>query len=308
MNAKPMKEAEDAMSVVPAEIRELLEQRGTYQEWLRRLDEVGGQYRSDVAERVRADYRARLEGVGEELEEHRHELVSTLDRRRGRLDELSEAFERRSAELEEAELRFQVGEFDDAVWDEKRSELTEGLEGIEAELNEERSAVEELGRVLAELSGGGAGRPAPQGSPASPVVAAAPSGSAVTEAAEDEDEPEGAGASHDKPDAIEAREQPAGDGASEQDAESEPAGAGAETDPGDTEGTGTGIAATEVTEPEAPSTDGEATGDSEGDTETAGGDADEDYMDELEFLESLSLDDPDSFDAVSRMLEDEEDR
>ncbi|MFW6084798.1 MAG: hypothetical protein ACODAA_06255, partial [Gemmatimonadota bacterium] len=34
----------------------------------------------------------------------------------------------------------------------------------------------------------------------------------------------------------------------------------------------------------------------------------EEYRDELEFLESLSLDDPDSFDAVSRMLEDEEDR
>ena len=31
-----------------------------------------------------------------------------------------------------------------------------------------------------------------------------------------------------------------------------------------------------------------------------------DYLDELEFLESLSLDDADSFDAVSRMLEDEE--
>ena len=34
------------------------------------------------------------------------------------------------------------------------------------------------------------------------------------------------------------------------------------------------------------------------------GDGDE-FLDELEFLESLSLDDPESFDAVSRMLEEE---
>jgi hypothetical protein len=29
------------------------------------------------------------------------------------------------------------------------------------------------------------------------------------------------------------------------------------------------------------------------------------FLDELEFLESLSLDDPESFDAVSKMLEEE---
>jgi hypothetical protein len=36
--------------------------------------------------------------------------------------------------------------------------------------------------------------------------------------------------------------------------------------------------------------------------EESGGD---EFLDELEFLESLSLDDPESFDAVSKMLEDE---
>ena len=42
--------------------------------------------------------------------------------------------------------------------------------------------------------------------------------------------------------------------------------------------------------------------------ERAGKGESDDYLDELEFLESLSLDDPDTFDAVSRMLDDEEDR
>jgi len=41
-------------------------------------------------------------------------------------------------------------------------------------------------------------------------------------------------------------------------------------------------------------------------TKGAGSDSEDEFLDELEFLESLSLDDADSFDAVSRMLEDEE--
>jgi len=49
----------------------------------------------------------------------------------------------------------------------------------------------------------------------------------------------------------------------------------------------------EVTEPEASTSE-----------EMSSGDGDE-FLDELEFLESLSLDDPESFDAVSRMLEEE---
>lgn len=288
MNRKTsQEEAERPMSVVPTGIRELLEQRGTYREWLRRLDEVGGQYRSDVAERVRADYQTRLESVAEELEGHRHELVSTLDRRRSHLDELSGSFERRSAELEEAELRFQVGEYDDATWDQKRSELTEGLEEIEAELNDERGAVEELERVLGALSGEGApaGREAPVPVPTSASKAPADTApdeeldsDVVAEAAPSEDEPAEEPAA---PEAREATEPSESSGASES-AEEEEVEA-AET-------------ADEVAKP-APS---EAVAEDEGGSD--------DYMDELEFLESLSLDDPDSFDAVSRMLEDEEDR
>ncbi|MGD8495285.1 MAG: hypothetical protein PVF05_03785 [Gemmatimonadales bacterium] len=315
MNAKPTREAEDAMSVVPAEIRELLEQRGTYREWLRRLDEVGSQYRNDVAERVRADYRARLDGVGEELEKHRHELVSTLDGRRGRLDELSEAFERRSAELEEAELRFQVGEYDDAIWDEKRAELTEGLEEIEADLNDQRSAVEELERVLAELSSGGAGRPAPREAAASAakVEAVAATGPAMAEAtaeaadAEKEDAGESGEAPREEPAAPERPESSVEEEAEEQ--EAEPIAASGDMEPAETEDAGAdATAAAEASGPEPRPSEDDAVEPARDEDEAVGGDADEDYMDELEFLESLSLDDPDSFDAVSRMLEDEEDR
>lgn len=298
MNRKTLpEEADEPMNVVPAGIRELLEQRGTYREWLERLDEVGGQYRSDVAERVRADYQARLEAVAGELEGHRHEIVSTLDRRRGRLDELSGAFDQRSAELEEAELRFQVGEFDDETWDGKRAELTEGLQEIETELNDERGAVEELERVLGELSSG-----------ESAAAAAPPAEEGVDEQPAPEpaaaDEPAAGGEAADEPaaadelaalEAMEASHESPGSGA--RGGAGEPYESAESTDDDDHE----------PEETESARSRPAATAEAE---ETAAGSDDraDDYLDELEFLESLSLDDPDSFDAVSRMLEDEEDR
>ena len=258
-------------TVVPEAVRQLLEQRGTYREWLSRLDEVGGKYRTAVAERVRDDYRARLEAVGEQLTEHRHELVASLERRRERLDELSAAFERHSAELEEAELRFQVGEFDDTTWEETRAGQTEKLGAIDGELGEARAAVGELERVLGELGGGLTAADDAEAARRSHRQVAAPGGKAESPVR-----------------AVTAEEPPRIKRAEAENEEVEARAAtaiGAEAE--------NGAKAAESSESPNP---------------TAEEAESEDYLDELEFLESLSLDDPDSFDAVSRMLEDEEDR
>lgn len=284
-------------SVVPEAVRQLLEQRSTYREWLSRLDEVGGKYRSEVAERVRVDYEARLEGVGEELAEHRHELVSSLERRRDRLDELSGAFERHSAELEEAELRFQVGEYDDATWEDARAKLEESIEEIEGELGEARSAVGELERVLGELGS------------ESGVGVARESGRARTPAA--------APAASETADVAETSATPAADVASEVDVSADSGVGGTAYDAADTAAADADVAARGEDAPHDTGDEADVTAEaevaasvgsaSERTTDSADGGS-EDYLDELEFLESLSLDDPDSFDAVSRMLEDEEDR
>lgn len=299
--------AEKLTNVVPEAVRQLLEKRSTYREWLSRLDEVGGKYRSEVAERVRVDYEARLDGVGEELAEHRHDLAASLERRRARLDELTEAFERHSAELEEAELRFQVGEFDDATWEETREKLAESIEGIEGELDEARSAVGELERVLGELGGGNGseGSAAPdRARTKAPAAAADPPAATEVREAVEATETSGAGegdAAEAAPDAgvkaqVEARDEATEvDEADEADEAAEAAEAAevAEAEEADV------TADAEVAARVASSTER---------TSDAPDGASEDYLDELEFLESLSLDDPDSFDAVSRMLEDEEDR
>lgn len=290
--------AEELTSVVPEAVRQLLEQRSTYREWLSRLDEVGGKYRSEVAERVRVDYEARLDGVGEELAEHRHDLAASLERRRGRLDELTEAFERHSAEHEEAELRFQVGEFDDATWEETRAKLAESIEDIEGELDEARSAVGELERVLGELGGGTDTESATYPDRARvPASAAAPTKEvpAAAEARETVDVT-------DAPDAADAvaTEAAVDAGSSARDQAPDEAGPDGPAEAADA---AEGDAAEVTDDAEVAAPVGSAT---ERTSDPDGGP--EDYLDELEFLESLSLDDPDSFDAVSRMLEDEEDR
>jgi hypothetical protein len=287
-------------SVVPEAVRQLLEQRSTYREWLSRLDEVGGKYRSEVAERVRLDYEARREGVGAELAEHRHELVSSLERRRARLDELSDAFDRHSAELEEAELRFQVGEFDDAKWEETRETLAESIEQIEGELGDARSAVDELERVLGELGSGNGAEASRESSRASTP---APEAAGAAEAAEGADPPEAEAAepprARPSPQAavpVDAVEATNGDDDAER-ADAKVAAQGRDSPDSAREG------AEVRADAEVAASVGSAT-----DRTADGPDGPEDYLDELEFLESLSLDDPDSFDAVSRMLDDEEDR
>jgi hypothetical protein len=231
---------------VSTEMRSLLERRSTLQNWLANLDNLGSRYRPEVADRVRTDYQARLEDLATELEGHRGAIESALADRRVVKAELDGRFDSKSAEIEETELRFQIGEFDESTWASQRDEHASHLEDIKAELEIALDAVVEMEKVLAELAG--------TDSPTTPV----------------EPTP--------KPNLVQ-------DPAPEPEPEAEPE---PELAP--------------VTDPEpelvielvadAGPTDGAASGD--------------DILDELEFLESLSLDDADSFDAVSRMLEDEE--
>lgn len=233
MNARNRQAAEGAVS---GSVRSLLEKRSTFRAWLVRLDELGGQYRPEVAERVRADYEARLGEVARELEGHRGALETSLTERRTVREEIGRRFEEESAQIEEIELRFQVGELDEATWTTRRQERAAVLETIQAELDAAAGSVEELETVLADLDGSGGGQVVPP--PESVPVVAEPIAEAVVEAVVEESSAE----------PVEV--------------ESEPA-------------------------------------------ERPGGQED-DFLDELEFLESLSLEDSDSFDAVSRMLEEEE--
>ena len=274
--------------VIPDAIRTLLERRAQYMEWLAKLDDLGGKYRPEVAKRVRADYRTRLTGVEDELHGHKEELESSLWQRKQQLSEFMQRHEVCAAELEEAELRHQVGEFDEGEWENRKEAHERELADVAGALDVEREAVAELGAVLLQVTSpseaaatrhvepGAWPDPGPANPPADAestlVVDEQPgSGKAVEDKIVDEEATD---------DAVEAADHVLGDTAAAIDEPAELLRAEEVVEQ---------VVVEEPTLTEVPSTE-------------KLGDGDE-FLDELEFLESLSLDDPESFDAVSKMLE-----
>lgn len=271
----------EAETVVPGEVLELLEERARVQEWLDGLTGLREESTPAVYEKVRADYEERLEGVSGRLSEHRGELERSVARRRSRVEELEKELDGARMRLEEAELRHRVGEFGEEEWDRLRRQGEARTEELEARLEEEASGLGELERVLGELvagrrsppeeAGAGPSAPEPPAADASPPEPRAPA-SALAETGSEPREPDASGgrtaAAAAPPEGMER-------------------GAG-EPGPGE-------------------AGEGEASRDAEAEeAEEAVDDAAAEYLDELEFLESLSLDDPEPFDAVSAMLEEED--
>ena len=145
-----MASKKDQNQVIPGAIQGLLDQRTTFQGWLAKLDGVVSDFRPEVAERVRKDYESRLKGVESELATHSSELESTVASRIQRLEELASEHDSRSADLEESQLRHEVGEYSQSDWEEKRAEHANVLDALGDEIGAERVAVTELEKVLAE--------------------------------------------------------------------------------------------------------------------------------------------------------------
>jgi hypothetical protein len=307
----------DGGHVIPEAIQGLLEKRGTFQEWLSRLEELGSEFRPEVADKVRSDYAGRLAAVETELEGHRSELESVLADRTEAVEKVANQHDARSAELEETQLRHVVGEFDDEEWELRRAEHQAEIDELEAELNTQRSAVEALDTVLAELSGAGPG-PAVVESVATEKTADIPE----TEEAEEQEAADEQVLAEESGDSADAWMTQPFD-------EAEP-GTDQEEDVEDVEGVEDVVTAemveTDVVESEyanaeyveaevvdvdaglAEETEAEEPETLESEAEPAAeqGEAEE-FTDELEFLESLSLDDPETFDAVSALLDEDSD-
>jgi len=301
----------DVGHVIPEAIRELLEQRGTYQGWLTRLGELGDEFRPEVAEKVRGDYASRLATVETELEGHRAELETALAARTETVEKVAGEHDARSAELEETQLRHVVGEFDDEEWERRRAEHQVGIDELEAELTSQRSAVESLQTVLNELTGAAAFVAVSEEVDLEPPVpdelalvedeGSESEAEAFADEGLDEAEAEDAADAVDSSDDTAWMTQPFAEVVEEPVEAEEDLEAEAEAD-GEVEADAedeSDVDEVVELEEEAPKVEVEAVEATE--------DEPDEFMDELEFLESLSLDDADNFDAVSAMLDEDED-
>lgn len=256
----------DQNQIIPGAIQALLDQRTTFQDWLAKLDGVVSDFRPEVAEKVRKDYEDRLTGVEAELGTHSKELEGAVVARVARLDELAAEHDSRSADLEEAQLRHEVGEYTQSDWEEKRVEHASQLDTLSDEIGAERVAVTELEGVLAQVTGK---------QPQSAVLHVLPDqdGDGSDDESLDED-------TADSTDEAEEETKASSEDLTEDDADSD---------------MDLALVA-EIVPAEA-----------DADAASAGAESEDGaFLDELEFLESLSMDETPNFDAVSQLLEEEE--
>lgn len=231
--------------VIPKEIMRLLDRRATLGGWLAKLNELRGTVRPEVYEKVRGDYEERLHAQETELTAHRSDMEAALAERRARVLQLEADRDERAAELEEAELRFAVGEFREGEYEKRKEQHDRTLAELDAELEADRAALAKLDEVVGVLSRLGEETPGAEARPLAP--------DALPPVAEPPP-PVGEEAEAVEPEAIESAE-------------------------------------AEV--PEEPPEKAPAVADDAG------------YLDDLEFLESLSLDDATGFDGMSALLDEE---
>ncbi len=132
-------------------IDRLLHDRAQFVSWLTRLNSTGDQGANvpeAVRGRVRADYERRLSGVLEELRGYTTALEEQVDSLAGRAAELTTRELEHKERLAEAEVRHQVGEYDEVKWDGIRSELLKVIGHIREELNHTMAEVGRLNEVL----------------------------------------------------------------------------------------------------------------------------------------------------------------
>jgi chromosome segregation ATPase len=115
-----------------------LEERAQYEAWIAKLDSGASTVPAPVLERVRADYRSRLDRVTRELARYEKDLETSLAESEVRRDDLVTQRTARSEALAETELRHHVGEYDDAKFHEQSAEAQVAL----AQLAEEIAATE----------------------------------------------------------------------------------------------------------------------------------------------------------------------
>ncbi|HEX6909993.1 MAG TPA: hypothetical protein VF142_06350 [Longimicrobium sp.] len=144
-----MSDSNPAGAVVP----DLIRLREQLTGWIARLDEVGPQASSRVAERVRADYVDRLRRVNEDLASHRGEIEADLAGFRAALAEAEEMRGRAADELDELSLRHLIGELDEGAWDEARPSLERRVADADDAVSRARAEVEHLERLAADIAG-----------------------------------------------------------------------------------------------------------------------------------------------------------
>ncbi len=131
---------------------ELLEERRRLDAWLSKLDQAEDKTPGEIKDRVREDYQRRLLAVVSQVKKFADQLERSLERGNKQRDALLEEERIADEKLAEAELRYNVGEFEEGKWEELKTELTEVKEQLTRQLEECTAEIDRLEEFLAGAS------------------------------------------------------------------------------------------------------------------------------------------------------------
>ncbi|MEO5904870.1 MAG: hypothetical protein ABIQ55_12725 [Gemmatimonadaceae bacterium] len=114
-------------------LRALIAERQQYEQWIATLESKRENTPAHVFERVQGDYNTRLERVLTNIQGHAEELQLSISALSSRLVEVARDEDTRRDDLQEAELRATVGEYEPERWEQLRTEAERGLETVAAD-------------------------------------------------------------------------------------------------------------------------------------------------------------------------------
>lgn len=149
-------------------VEALLEERDAVAGWLARVDERGSTVPESVRERVRQDYRDRLDGLTDRLREHADAVGSRLAADRSEHDGLMRRAGAARDALAEVELRHSVGEYDDQRFESERSRHVAELQDVEDTIGAVADRIARMEEVHAVVTTPAGSRPARAAAPVAP--------------------------------------------------------------------------------------------------------------------------------------------
>lgn len=158
-------------------VEKLIEQRRLFQDWLEKLDAGVEGMPPRVVERVRNDYRGRLQQVLSELGEQQDAVRDALLEAEGRHSAVESQQQVKREELAELKLRRHVGEVEDQPFKEMNASLRAAIDALTKDLAaalRDRERFEEILEVILRAEGPPADEaPAPEPAAEEPPPAAA---------------------------------------------------------------------------------------------------------------------------------------
>jgi hypothetical protein len=148
---------EDKMSIV----RDLQNQRMDVVNKLKRIEEKKSTVSVEVYEKVKKEYDDKLEAIEGQLGGHMDVLTEEVQRLKAKDDELMEKEKETKFKMEEVELRYSIGEYDEDSFKKAKEENDAAVE----QLNEELEKTRENMTYYASFLKAKEGEPAPEPTP-----------------------------------------------------------------------------------------------------------------------------------------------